>query len=66
MAVGWVFYGRVLHDDMKVIVLKRILKRIGVAKKNEERYEKEIEAIFLGKDGHPLYIKKGRENPSPV
>jgi (2Fe-2S) ferredoxin len=42
VVVGRVFYARVFQNDMKIIVLKRILKGIGVDKKNKERYEKEI------------------------
>ena len=50
--VGWIFYGRVLHDDMKVIVLERILKRIGVGQKCQESNEQAKEPVFGEEAGH--------------
>jgi hypothetical protein len=52
---------------MKVIVLERIVKRIGVNEKNEERYEKAIKPICLQKNSHPSsYKKRRRKNPSSL
>jgi hypothetical protein len=47
---------------MIVVVLKRIIKRIGVDKKDEEGYEKAIKPICLGKDFHPSSYKKREED----